>query len=66
MAAFQLYLQRGKQRKVGSVGDESHVFEKKFPNEKGNVIRCVVVMQQPAILSPNFGEKCSHFFKQSP
>jgi hypothetical protein len=39
MAAFQFYLQLGKQRKVGWVGDDSHVlFSKKFPAEKGSVI----------------------------
>jgi hypothetical protein len=37
-AAFQFYLQSGKQRKVGLVGDDSHVvFDQKFPGEKENV-----------------------------
>jgi hypothetical protein len=35
MAAFQFYLQSGKQRKVGWVGDDSHVaFGQKVPGEK--------------------------------
>jgi hypothetical protein len=35
MTAFEVYLQSGKQRKVGWVGDESHdVFGQKFPGEK--------------------------------
>jgi hypothetical protein len=39
MAAFQFYLQLGKQRKVGLVADNSHVLlGKKFPAEKGSVI----------------------------
>jgi hypothetical protein len=46
MAADQFYIQSGKQREVGWVGDGSHVvLVKKFPDEKGNVRRCVVVMQ---------------------
>jgi hypothetical protein len=46
MAAFQFYLQLGKQRKVGWVGDESHiVFGQIFPGEKGSVTWCVVVLQ---------------------
>jgi hypothetical protein len=50
MAAFQFYLQSGKQRKVGWVGDNSHVvFVPKFPVEKESVKSCVVVMQQPDI-----------------
>jgi hypothetical protein len=37
MGAFQFYLQSGKQRKVGWVGDDSHVvFSQKFPGEKGS------------------------------
>jgi hypothetical protein len=63
MAAFQFCLQLGKQRKVGWVGDESHVvFGQQFPGEKGNVRQCVIVMQQPVLLSPKFGEKSSHIF----
>jgi hypothetical protein len=38
-------------RKVGWVGDNSHVvFGQKFPGEKGSVGRCVVMMQQPILL----------------
>jgi hypothetical protein len=63
MATFQFYLQFGKQRKVGWVGDDSHVaFGKKFPGEKVSERRCVVVMQQPVLLSPKFGSKSSHIF----
>jgi hypothetical protein len=47
MAAFQFYVQSGKQRKVEWVGDDSHVaFGKRFPDEKGSVMWCVVMMQQ--------------------
>jgi hypothetical protein len=35
MAAFQFYFQPGKQRKVGRVGDDTHVaFGQKFFGEK--------------------------------
>jgi hypothetical protein len=63
IVAFQFYLQSGKQRKVGRVGDDSHVvFGNKFHGEKGNVRRCVVVMQQPVLLSPRFrGEVFAYF-----
>jgi hypothetical protein len=38
MADFQFYLQSGKQKKVGWVGDDSHVvFGQKFSGEKGKV-----------------------------
>jgi hypothetical protein len=40
--------------------------KKKVPGEKGSVKRCVVVMQQPVLLSPKFGAKSSHIFMQSP
>jgi hypothetical protein len=42
MAAFQFYLQSGKQIKVGQVGDDSYVvFGQRFPGEKGSVsVRC--------------------------
>jgi hypothetical protein len=43
MVAFQFCLQSEKQRKLELVGDDS----KKFPDEKGNVRWCIVVMQQP-------------------
>jgi hypothetical protein len=37
MAAFQFYLQSGKQKKVGCVGDDSHVIsDQQFPGEKGS------------------------------
>jgi hypothetical protein len=37
MAAFPFYLHLGKQRKVGWVGNDSHVvFGQKFPGEKGS------------------------------
>jgi hypothetical protein len=49
------YFQSGKQ-KNRMVGDDSHaVFGKKLPGEKGSVRRCVVVMQQPCLLSPISG-----------
>jgi hypothetical protein len=45
MAAFQFYLQSGKQRKVGWVGEDSHVgFGQKIPGEKGSE------MQKPVLL----------------
>jgi hypothetical protein len=48
MAAFQFYLKLGKLGKLGWVGNDSHVvFGQQFPGEKGSVIWCVVVMQQP-------------------
>jgi hypothetical protein len=38
--------------------DVSHVvFGLKFPGEKGNVRQHVVMMQQPVLLSPEFGTK---------
>jgi hypothetical protein len=41
MAIFQFYLQSEKQRKVGWVGDDSHVaFGKKFPGKKGSDTVC--------------------------
>jgi hypothetical protein len=37
-------------------GDDSHVvYGHRLPVEKRSVMRCVVVMQQPVLLSPNFG-----------
>jgi hypothetical protein len=57
MVAFQFYLQLGKQRKVGWVGDDSHVvFGTKFPGEKGSVRQCAV-KQQPVLLLPKFRAK---------
>jgi hypothetical protein len=35
---------------------------KEFPGEKGSVRRCVVVTQQPVVLSPKFVAKSSHIF----
>jgi hypothetical protein len=65
MVAFQFYPHVGKDRKVEWVGDNSHVvFGQKFPGEKGTVRRCVIVMQQPVLLSPKFGAKPSHIFVQ--
>jgi hypothetical protein len=58
MEAFQFYLQLGKQRKVGWVEDDSLVVSgQKFPDEKGSVRWCVVMMQQPVLLLPKFGAK---------
>jgi hypothetical protein len=49
------------------VGDDSRVVSgQKFPDEKGSVRRCIVMMQQPVLLSPKFGVKSSHIFMQSP
>jgi hypothetical protein len=60
MAVFQFYFQLGKQRKVESVGDGSYVaFSQKFPGEKRIVRLCVLMMQQPVLLS------LSHIFMQS-
>jgi hypothetical protein len=68
MAASRFYLQSGKQRKVGWMGDDSHVVfgKKKFQGKKGSVRRRVVVMQQPVLLSPKLGAKSSHIFTQPP
>jgi hypothetical protein len=66
MAAFQLYLQSGKQRKVGFLGTTGILFlVKKIPGEKESVKRCVVVMQQPVLLSPKLRPKSSHIFTQA-
>jgi hypothetical protein len=43
MVSFQFHVQLGKQRKVGWVGDDSHVdFGQKFPGEKNkrDTVRC--------------------------
>jgi hypothetical protein len=51
MAAFQFYLQSGKEKKVGWVGDVSHVvFGLKFP-VKNKVRQCIVMVEQPVLLS---------------
>jgi hypothetical protein len=47
MEDFQFYLQSRKKRNVWWVG-------KTFRNEKGSVRWCVVVMQEPDLLSPMF------------
>jgi hypothetical protein len=48
-------------------GDDNHVaFGQKFPDEKGSVKWCVVMMQQPVLLLPKLGAKSLHIFKQSP
>jgi hypothetical protein len=48
------------------VGNDSHLaFGKKFVGEKGSVRLRVVAMQQSVILSPKFGGKPLHIFKQS-
>jgi hypothetical protein len=44
--------------------DTCVIFGQKFSAEKRSVWWCVVVMQQPVLLSPNFGAKFSHFFAQ--
>jgi hypothetical protein len=36
-------------------------FGEKFPGEKGSVRQCVVMMQQPVLLSPNSGVVFTHF-----
>jgi hypothetical protein len=42
------------------------VFGQKFPGEKGSVRLCIVMMQQPVLLSQNFRTKSSHILTQSP
>jgi hypothetical protein len=66
IAFIVFYIQSGKQRKVGWLGDDSHlVFGQKLHDGKGNERRCVIVMQQPFLLSPKFWVKSSNIFKQS-
>jgi hypothetical protein len=44
------------------VGDEGHVvLGQKFACEKGSVRRCIVMIQQPVLLSPKFGAVFTHF-----
>jgi hypothetical protein len=51
--------------KSKSGGEDNDVFGKKFPGKKKRKVRWrVVVMQQPVILSPEFGTE-SHIFTQS-
>jgi hypothetical protein len=60
---FSYHLQSWKLGEVGWVGTTVIMFwVKKFPCENGSVRRCVVVMQQPVLLSPKFGAKSSHIF----
>jgi hypothetical protein len=67
MAAFHFYLQSGKQRKVGWVGNDSLVvFGKRSMVGKGYVRRYVFIMQQPVPLSPKCGPKSPHTLTQSP
>jgi hypothetical protein len=58
MAAFRFFsiteteVARGQVRGMDWVGDNSHVASgQKFPSEKESVRQCIVVMQQPVILS---------------
>jgi hypothetical protein len=46
-------------RKVGWVGDNSYVFDQKFPGEKGSVRHCVGLL-------PKFRTKSSNIFKHLP
>jgi hypothetical protein len=75
MANIQFYLQSGEQRglrgpneaSIAYWEDDSNVVSgQKLLSEKGSVRRCVVVMQQPVLLTPKFGAKSSHIFTQSP
>jgi hypothetical protein len=55
MAVFHSYLQSGKQRKVGWMGDNSNVmFGQKFPGEKVNVKWSVGMMQEPVLFVAKF------------
>jgi hypothetical protein len=36
-------------------------FGKKFLDEKGNVMQCIIMMQQSILLTLKFRTKCSHF-----
>jgi hypothetical protein len=58
MAAFQFYLQSGKQRNTRA--------GKQFPGEKLNLRWCVGVMQQLVLLLPKFEVKYLHMFTQLP
>jgi hypothetical protein len=63
IAAFQLYLQSGNQRKVGWVGDDSHVvFYQKFPGEKGSVsLVCCGDTTANSLVTKVQGEVFTHF-----
>jgi aerobic-type carbon monoxide dehydrogenase small subunit (CoxS/CutS family) len=57
----------GHARQLVWVLDDSHVvFGKKVSSEKGSVSRCVVLVDEPVLLSPKFGTKSSRFFTQEP
>jgi hypothetical protein len=48
-------------------GDECHlVFGENMPREKGGMRLCVVVTQQPVLLSSKCGADSSQIFAQSP
>jgi hypothetical protein len=64
-AAFQFYVQSGKQKSRVGRGRQSFCFGRKFSDGKGSVRRRVVV-KQLEILSPKFGVMSSHIFTQSP
>jgi hypothetical protein len=65
MATFSfIFNQRNRENWVGWGGD-SRVLRQTFPGLTGSVRRCVVLKQQPVLLSPKFGEKSSHIFTQS-
>jgi hypothetical protein len=74
MAAFHIYVHSEKQKSLKGPsqesrlgGDGSHIVSgKKFPVGKGSERRCIVVMQQPVLLSPKFGSKSFHILMQSP
>jgi hypothetical protein len=67
MAAFQFYFQSRKQRKIGCIGNESHVvFGQKIYGAKGNVKGVVVMKQRPDLSLSKLGAKFSHIFKKSP
>jgi hypothetical protein len=54
-------------RGVRWMGDDNHlVFRHKLLDGNGSVKRGVVVVKQPGLFSPKFGETSSHVFTQSP
>jgi hypothetical protein len=57
--------QGGQVRRVGGGGVTVILFLVKNSLGKGNMSWCVVVMQQPVLLSPKFEAKSSHIFMQS-
>jgi hypothetical protein len=55
-----------KEEKIKVAEGDSHVvFGQTFPGGKGSVRQCIVMMQQPVLLSPKFEAKSSHIFTQS-